>query len=196
MFWDHEHVPRLSKALITLVLGFIVLALSWKINNNGMFWSVFAGAVLTILLGLGEVYLLVADSLRRDIDVQVDMVRALANAPSEVRDAIGLLWPRYNFKFTGAPVVEWENTVPVDVFYKFMQDSNEQYISPERNWPEVEPRRQWHLIRSRLIELDLVLPDSAAGPKSDLWRVNGYKHAWDRWMRYRVQVVDYLKELE
>jgi len=195
--WQEEHQPRLSKAILTVGIGFVVLLASWTFSHSGMFWTAFGVGIIIVLIGIGECYLLACDNIRRNMDTKISMIRALTDADGEVRNAIGVWWPEFSFVFTDEPVITWQNTdVPYTVFQQFMDDSNEQYISPERNWPDGEKRRQWAKVKNKLVELQLVLPDDPAGPKSWLWRVNGYKHAHNRWMRYRVTVVDALQEME
>jgi hypothetical protein len=194
---NNEHVPRLSKALFVSGLGFVVLIFSWKLNDIGMFWSAFVAGVFFVLLGLSECYFLIAESLRQDIMAKESIIKALANSDGEVRNAVGVWWPEFCFEFTDVPVITWQGTdVSLETFRRFMLDSNEQYISPERNWAPGLERREWEKIRNKLQELGLVIPDSAAGPRSWLWRINGYKHAYNRWMRYQVKVVEALKEFE
>lgn len=197
MIWTEAHVPRLSKSILAIALGLgFILGAGW-LKSEGAFLATIACGALVIALGLVETYLLLADSHRQDVQSKIALIHALADADGEVRNAIGIWWPRFSFVFTDTPDITWQDTdVPYEIFREFMMDSNEQYISPERNWSTGLRRRQWEKIRNKLQELHLVIPDSAAGPKSWLWVVNGYKHAWGRWMRYKVSVIEALPELE
>lgn len=182
------HTPRLYKAFGAFLGGFGLFALS-TVFGEKMADILIGAAWVCVAVGIIEgifIYATNAYELRnRYLETQVQVINAMAAADPDVRNAIGAWFPQYNLRWAGKTITCWQDTiVPVEAFREFMHQSNAQYVAPERDWKAkgATYHRYWNIIYSKLTELGLIVPESAAGSHSHLWRGKGYNRAWEMWM--------------
>jgi len=194
-----EHSPRLWKAIATVCLGVAMSALAVLVKNETAFWVVFLAGLAFIVLGFVEALMAnlkyIYDVRENQYHIQLRVIEALTNADAEARNAIGVKLPQFNFVYCEEPGIFWQDTdVPYQIFKEFLQESSDQHTAPERDWKArgVVYHRYWMQIYNKLVEMGLVLEQSAAGSHSQLWKGSGYKRAWSYWGRLPGQ----LKELE
>jgi len=189
------HVPRLWKALGMLVMGAGALGIGRAIPITDIaFVFGFFGWVV-VVFGIAEAIACnishYAELRTRHYMIQKEVIDSLAKADPDVRNAIGAWFPRYNFVYAGQPITCWQDTiVPIDIFREFMKASNEQYTVPLRDWKAqgATYHRYWVLIYEKLVELELVVKDTAAGSHSYMWRGRGYSRSWEMWMIHSMNL--------
>ena len=180
----YEHTPRLWKALITLISGTLTLGLGGYYAPDGWpLWACLIAAAGLLAASVFEAALLAG----RERITYYDTIRLFGEMlsgldPSD-RDALGIQFPSLRLRWTGQPVIFFEDTDATQSdFERFMRDGNGYQISPMRHWSTGPQRHKWESIRDWLISNQYIYADSAAGSHSWLWRGDMYRVLWQRYM--------------
>lgn len=178
-----SYTPRLHDAVITAVLCVLCLALGGK--TSGRVASAFNfGALMFGFLFFLVVVLMFLEGLNRRVEVMTDFANAISKLDDEARAMMAFEFPhmRYHMK-RGEVRPYFEDThVPIGMFKLFLQTSDQKYISPRRYWYTTEqPEWAWLEIKGWLEDQDMIVPDSAAGSHSWLWKGNSWEHLKAYW---------------
>lgn len=129
--------------------------------------AIIAAVVLFFLSGV-EIVLLMWESRAVYLRAEGDKIKALALLDVNQWNAIGIAIPTIRKVWQGLPLQLWGDTcATVDQMHFFVETSNIETTSPERNWNTAEhPRRAWVELYGWLVRAGYIIPDSAAGNRS------------------------------
>jgi hypothetical protein len=164
---------RLSHAALLFVLGDLALF-------GGLLHPIlYGGGILLMLLGGVVVVWILREQGIDVLRARTEWVRALALLSPEKFDALGIEFPTLRIRWTGELRKCFEDTdIPIRTFERFIRDSNNYQISPERNWSGGTDRSAWGIIKNWLETHGHIFPDSAAGSHSWRWRGDAYNRLW------------------
>lgn len=150
-----------------------------------LFSAMFFAVLIVIILWTMIVQTNVEAQIRQDQAVtEFGLMLAHPNMTPEKLEMLAGRFPTLRYRLMRGEVrAMFESTkVPVKMFKIFMQTSNPEYISPQRDWCTAEmPPHIWVEIYNWLVEHKKVLRDSATGPKGHLWIGNSYQHMMAYW---------------
>jgi hypothetical protein len=177
------YTPRLHDAIITAVLCVICLALGGK--TAGRVASAFNfGALLFGFLFFLVVVLMFLEGLNRRVEVMTDFANAISKLDDEARAMMAFEFPSLRYRMKRGEVREYfeDTSVTIEMFKEFLRSSDSKHISPRRYWFRAErPEWAWLEIKGWLEDHELVVPDSAAGSHSWMWKGNAYDHLKAYW---------------
>lgn len=182
------YVPKLHHAIITLILSMVCLIICSK-AQGWVLRSFLFGAVMFGLMSVLVGVLLWIKAYDERIEKMIELARLYGAMDEEARQAFAFQFPSMQYKMRRGEVrAFFEDTqVPIETFRLFLQTSNDRYISPRRDWyTSDQPEWAWIAIKDWLEMHDKILPDSAAGPHSWLWKGNSYQHLHAYWMAGRL----------
>jgi len=196
-----EHVPRMHKAIAALLIGVGVMfsgALDVKFIHSWYTIAALVVGIIIILTGLVEVWLLISCEQRQVKYSDERLIIALTSADPQIREWVGLLSPRYNFRFDGQHTyTAWQDTaVPREIFWRFLKESNDKNTVAQRAWKALgkidnyNMHECWIIIYEKLVEMGLVIKESHTGPYSEFWIGGGFDKAYDRWPPPRIEELE------
>lgn len=182
-----NYVPRISHAILTIALATVLIILGEKSGSPYVkgFWF---GAIALMIITAVILYLIILrerDNYNRTI---TETIIALSKLDSEGREMLAWFHPTMSYVMKhGKVTATFENTgVPIELFHLFMQDSNDKYIAPVRDWCTKErPEWAWRKIYDFMVKGNWVEKDSYAGSHPNCWRGNAYSHFCAYWMAGR-----------
>jgi len=190
-----EHVPKLHKAIIAVGGGLGIIA-SGALDSRFIhdWYTVIALVVGWLVIGFGvvEMWLLVNcsniskhDAETYRLKAEKEVIIALNSADQQTRAILGVKYPHYNYRWNGQETgMCWQDTdVPIEIFWKFLRESNAQNTIAQRAWKEesADMHRYWITIYEKLVEMELVTKQSSVGPYSEFWSGDGFHRSWDMW---------------
>jgi hypothetical protein len=186
-----EYQPKLFHVFISIIIGtiFFVASVSWPFIG---IWLQIAGLLSWSCIVLIYARLII-DTRKQMFYVQKEWLSELRQMDPEQWRALGLInIPFINITWEGETMLIWEGTVSMKYFEHFMHTSNDSQTSPKGEWNTKKyPERVWTLIYNRLVQLGFVIPDSAAGNHSYLWRPGMRAEAWARYLTPHItEMVD------
>jgi hypothetical protein len=184
------YTPKLHHAIIAAILCILCLLLSSKTQGKAAL-AFNLGALMFGFLFIVVVVLLVLEGLNERVRVMIEFARAIAQLDDEARAMMAFEFPHMQYRMKHGEVrAYFEDTgVPIEMFRLFLQTSNDRYISPRRDWYTADqPEWAWLEIKDWLDAHDKIIPDSAAGSHSWLWKGNSYQHLSAYWMAGRKLV--------
>ncbi len=111
-----------------------------------------------------------------------EVAEAIRDLEPNQWQALGIAFPTLRIRFAGRPLRMIEDTDILQAeLERFIANSTDRQISPERNWSNGKDRRAWLRIKTWLEENELIDEHSAAGNHSWLWRGNAYYTIRDRY---------------
>lgn len=185
------YIPKLHHAVITTFILILFIALA-GMTRGSVSKAFVAGAFVMALMTAVVMALLWMEGRNESTRVMIDWMTAFSKLDEEARSAVAFQFPSMRYRMKRGQVRPYfeDTSVTIEQFRLFLQTSNDRYISPERDWSGGEmPRWAWTEIKGWLEENDYILPDSAAGSHSWLWKGNAYRHLLAYWMAGR-QIVD------
>lgn len=181
------YTPKLHHAFVSALICVIFIALGFRAQGR-LLLALNLGALLFGLMTAVIMALLVLESLNRRVVVMTEWMQAFARLDDEGRAAVAFSFPYMRYRMKSGEVREYfeDTNVSIEQFRLFLKTSNGKYISPERDWSNADmPRWVWQEIFLWLQGNDYVVPDSAAGSHSWLWKGNAYRHLMAYWMAGR-----------
>jgi hypothetical protein len=185
------YVPKLIHAIITALICIGLMLLGAKLSSR-LAAAMNIGALIFAIMTVVVLWMLVVQTLGEHLERQTRFAEVFNMLDEEARRALAFQFPsmRYHMK-RGIVRPYFENTeVPIEMFRHFLQTSNDKYVSPRRDWYTAErPEWAWLEIMTWLEENDKIIPESAAGSHSWLWKGTAYQQLMAYWMAGR-KVVD------
>lgn len=179
--------PKLSQAITTAFLCIVCMLIGvWMGEKYSRIWNI--GALIFALMTAAVLWLMLIDAYGYNTDRMTEFTRAYSQLDEEGRAALAMQFPSMRYRIRRGVVRSYfeDTSVLAETFRLFLQDSNRQYIAPERNWNTTErPRADWEEIKAWLEANKKIHPDSAAGSHSWLWVGNSYDHLMAYWFAGR-----------
>jgi hypothetical protein len=182
---------RFIQAVISLLLGVGFVALTAITKTPETTWAVALGALGMFIFSGTSMWMNALTAYDSHITTCENYAEVFGKLDDEARAAMGFLFPKMRYVMKrGIVREEFEDTgLSIELFRVFLQTSNDKYISPRRDWyGKGRPESAWVTIFKWLEERDYVIPDTAAGSHSWLWKGNAYKHLCAYWMAGRKPV--------
>lgn len=182
-----DNSPKLTDAIIAALISIGLAALGTK-TGAALATVLNTGAILFFLMMLFTLWRLGVQTLGEHLDRQTNFADVFSRLDDEARIALSFQFPymRYHMKRGIVRPYFADTQVPVEMFRLFLQTSNSTYISPQRDWYTKEmPEWAWREIVAWLEENDKIIPESAAGSHSLLWRGSAYQQLMAYWMAGR-----------
>lgn len=182
--------PKLSHAMAAMILCLVCIALCEKAKGK-VLDAFITGAIIFGLTGVLILWWISMESANRQTQATIDFMDAFGRLDDEARAAVAFQFPSIRYRMRRGELRQmFEDTnVTIDKFRLFLQNSNNRYISPEREWNSKEkPRWVWMEIRGWLEANGYVVADSAAGSHSWLWTEGSYQRLFAYWMAGRKPV--------
>ena len=187
----YNYQPTLGHAILTAFIALTCLGLTsfakgrWLtvLNVGFILFLIMTGLIWWMLLVNNNV----EAAIRQD-DSAARFAEAFAKLDDEGREVLAMRYPKMRFRMKQGEVrAFFESTkVPVGKFKLFLQTSNSEFISPERDWVTAEmPPHIWKEIFHWLETNNKIIPDSAAGSHSWRWNGNSYQQMVAYWMAGR-----------
>jgi hypothetical protein len=187
-----DYSPKLWHGIVVLLIGTGLFCWSAYWPVAAVFLRIGGGICWVICFYVA--WLIGAETRTRLYDAAAYFANAIRDLPEDRLDAIGIAFPQVPLRWRGGRLTEtFEDTgIAFEFFQRFMQDSNPNYISPERHWSEGSQRNAWENITAWLVREHYVIPNSASGNQSLLWFNRMYDLAWTRYMtpRHLVNMAD------
>jgi hypothetical protein len=181
------YTPRLTDAIVTALVCIGLMALGAKAPAR-LALALNIGALIFAGMTAAVLWMLIVQTLGEHLEKQTRFAEVFNTLDEEARRALAFQFPsmRYHMK-RGIVRPYFETTeVPMEMFRHFLQTSNDKYVSPRRDWYTANyPEWAWMEIMSWLEENDKVIPDSAAGSHSWLWKGTAYQQLMAYWMAGR-----------
>lgn len=177
------YVPRLHHAIIAAFLSIALLALSGKAQGR-LLLALNVGSLMFGFLFLLILLLLWKESNIRRIDSMSNFARWIVELDDEGRAMLAWQFPYLRYRMHHGEVREYfeDTSVPMYLFKEFLVTSDRKFISPRRDWCTAEkPEWAWLEIKEYLQNEKLIIPDSAAGSHSWMWKGNAYNHLTAYW---------------
>lgn len=182
-----QYAPKLHHAIIAVLLCMACIAIGVSVPRQ--YAVVFdLGTVMFGVLFLLVVGWMVSDAINDRARVMIDFANAIANLDDEARAMMAFEFPTMQYHMKRGEVrAYFEGTnVPIELFREFLKTSNNKYISPRRDWSTRDkPEWAWLEIKEWLQANGKIVPDSAAGSHSWLWRGRSYEFMSQYWMAGR-----------
>jgi hypothetical protein len=178
-----SYTPRLQDAIITGLLCVGLLALGGKAQGR-VALAFNLGAFLFGFLFFVVVVLMALEGLNRRVEVMTEFAQAISRLDDEARAMMAFEFPHMRYRMKRGEVRPYfeDTQVPIEMFKLFLRTSDSKYISPRRYWYTSEqPEWAWVEIKGWLEDHELILPDSAAGSHSWMWRGNAWDHLKAYW---------------
>lgn len=178
-----SYSPQLRDAIIAAFLCILLLALGSKAQGRVLL-ALNVGAGMLGVLFIIIVVLLIRESNNRRVEVMTEFANAIIRLDDEGRAMMAFEFPSLRYHMKRGEVREYFETtnVPIELFKYFLQTSDSKYISPRRYWYTADhPEWAWIEIKSWLEEDGMILPDSAAGSHSWMWKGNAWNHLKAYW---------------
>jgi len=178
-----SYTPKLLDAIITAILCVVLLALGGKTKepvSSAFNW----GALMFGFLFLVVVALMALEGLNRRVSVMTDFANAISSLDDEARAMMAFEFPHMRYRMKRGEVREYfeDTNVPIALFKEFLRTSDRLYTSPRRDWSTTKkPEWAWLEIKGWLEDHKMVVPDSAAGSHSWMWRGSAYEHIKAYW---------------
>lgn len=179
----YYYTPRLYHAMITAAICLALIALGAKAQARVLL-ALNLGALIFGSMTVVVLWMLIVNTLNERVDRMIDLAKAYGQLDDEGRAAFAFQFPEMRYRMKKGEVREmFENTnVPIEMFRTFLKTSNGKYISPERDWTGGDqPRWAWLEIKDWLEGENYIVPDSAAGSHSWLWRGQSWEHLKAYW---------------
>jgi hypothetical protein len=181
------YVPKLIHAIITALICIGLMLLGAKLSSR-LAAAMNIGALIFAIMTVVVLWMLIVQTLGEHLERQTRFAEVFNMLDEEARRALAFQFPsmRYHMK-RGIVRPYFENTeVPIEMFRHLLQTSNDKYVSPRRDWYTAErPEWAWLEIMTWLEENDKIVPDSAAGSHSWLWKGTAYQQLMAYWMAGR-----------
>jgi len=181
-------IPKFHHLMVSIFFSVAFLALGAVVSGRVyMAFNMGAGAFFVVAAII--MFLIILEGLNRRVEVMTEFAIAIGKLDDEARAMLAFEFPhmRYNMKRGELRQMFEDTQVSIETFRLFLQTSNDRYISPRRDWYTADrPEWAWIEIKDWLEEHDKILPDSAAGPHSWLWKGNSYQHMCAYWMAGRT----------
>jgi hypothetical protein len=137
------------------------------------------GVALYGLGGMAALWILYTGTLQARTNYNQSMVsvaEAISQLSPDQWQALGIAFPHLRVRWHGKPIEYIDDTdIRLDAFERFMHDSNELEVAPQRLYGDgTLLRRQWHLWIAYLQANDYIIANSASGNHSHLWRGGRY----------------------
>lgn len=142
-------------------------------------WTM-TGLALYSLGGLSALWIFYVGTLQARSDYNhsmVSMAEAISKLSPDQWQALGIAFPHLRVRWHGKPIEYVDDTdIRLEAFERFMQDSNEYQVAPERTYGDgTLLRRQWFLWIAWLKTQKFLIDDSASGNHSYLWRGGAFQ---------------------
>ena len=180
---------RTIQTIVSAILGVIFIALMGVFTSVEASWAMLLGALAFFAMFGVNLWTVALSAYDAHIMTATEYAEKFSRLDDESRAALGWLFPKMRYVMKrGIVRQEFEDTgVSVDLFRIFLQTSNSKYISPKRDWQSAaKPEAAWLAIYQWLQERDYIIPDSASGSISWLWKGNAYNHLMAYWMAGRA----------
>ena len=181
-------IPKFHHLMVSIFIAIGFFSLS-AVASGRVYTAFNMGAVSFFVVSGVILFLLVLEGLNHRVEIMTEFARAIGQLDDEARAMMAFEFPHMRYKMKRGEIRQmFEDTnVPIEMFRRFLQTSNDRYISPRRDWYKADqPEWAWIEIKDWLEEHDKILPDSAAGPHSWLWKGNSYQHMTAYWMSGRT----------
>jgi len=190
------YTPNLFHAVATAFLCVVFIAISSFVPSTQprLLSAFYIGAVIFAIMTAVIMWMLVVNTnveaaIRQDeAATAFGLMLAHPNMTDEKLQMLAGRFPKLRYRMTRGEVrAFFESTkVPISKFKLFLETSNKDFISPERNWNTAEmPREIWLEIFHWLESNDKIIPDSAAGSHSWRWIGKSYQQMCAYWMSGR-----------
>lgn len=189
------YTPNLFHAGLTALFCVIFLAISSFAPPGRLLTACYIGSLLFALLTVLVMWMMIVNTNVEAAIRQNESAAAfglMLAHPNMTDEKLEMLvrsqFPKLRYRMARGEVrAFFESTkVPVAKFKKFLETSNAEFISAERNWCTAEmPREVWLEIFHWLEDNDKIIPDSAAGSHSWRWVGNSYQQMCAYWMAGR-----------
>lgn len=178
------YMPKLQHAIATAFICIVLIAFSAKAQGR-VLTALTVGALIFALMTALILWWIALENINRRVVVITEWMHEFNQLDDEGRAAVAFQFPtvRYRMKRGEVRGLFEDTQVPIELFRYFLQTSNSKSISPERYWCTVDqPRWVWTEIQRWLQENDYIIPDSAAGSHSWLWKGEAFNHLKAYWM--------------
>jgi hypothetical protein len=176
-----------AAASFLVSLGFVTLC---GVVGENMLLACIAGALGFFVLACILVGVALWDRRDESLYQMAIFIEHLSKLNSDQMEVLGYQFPHIRYQSHGRVAKPmFENTdVPMGMLHEFLRDSNDYYVSPQRNWFTAEkPEWAWIRIYKWLVDHKMVIADSAAGNTSHHWIGESYKRMMsDYWMAGRI----------
>jgi hypothetical protein len=180
-------------------IALMLIAISAYVDQtrNSIINTLYVIAVLFLLYTCAQLYDSLHEVKREDQRVAGDYATAVSKLDPQQFNALGMGMPTLHATMYQGDVIElFEDThATVKHFIHFLDDSNDQQISPRRNWTSGEyPQEAWHEIKTWLASPSrkYIFEDSARGNHSWLWRGGSYRMLCTYWLARNIpNMADY-----
>ena len=190
------YTPNLFHAVATAFLCVVFIAISSfvpptqpRLLSACYIGALIFAAITAVILWIMIVNTNVEAAIRQDqAATAFGLMLVDPNMTPEKLEILAGWFPKLRYRMARGEVrAFFESTkVPVAKFKLFLETSNKDFISPERNWCTAEmPREVWLEIFHWLEDNDKIIPDSAAGSHSWRWVGNSYQQMCAYWMAGR-----------
>jgi hypothetical protein len=172
---DNAYTPRLSHSITLITTACLLLIVAGKWGDDFTF-SVCAGAAaLFIIIAVVVLFWLGNRERIAFYDKLQDVAEAIRDLEPNQWQALGIAFPTLRIRWNGTPLRYIEDTdITQEELERFIADSTDRQISPERNWSNGRDRRTWLKIKTWLEGNEWIIEHSAAGSHSWLWKGNVY----------------------
>lgn len=138
-------------------------------------WYPWLGAALMLIGVLGALWIMAAGAWEAKASYNSSLARvaeAIKDLNPDQWQAIGIRFPELRVRYQGQPVRYLEDTeIRMEAFERFMADSSTDAVAPQRYYGDgTALRRQWHAWIGWLTRQGYIIPNSASGNHSLLWR--------------------------
>lgn len=169
-----RHQPAAWKAVLVALLGCLGLFASASIKDGRALWAfyVFSGSMW--LISIIEMFCLVWEAVANYNLSIAEVARSMKGMTEQEREALGFFFPRMMMQIRATSIdFIFSGNATVEDLERFVNDSDQRQVSPERHWAEGTERQHWQDILDWMISHGYVMEDSAAGSHSWLWVNNG-----------------------
>lgn len=177
------YIPKLHHAMITAVVCIVLIAMGARARGQVLL-ALNIGAFIFAVMTAVVLALIALESWRENVRVMVDWMIAFGKLDDEARAAVAFQFPTMRYKMKRGEIrgMFEDTNVPMEMFREFLKTSNSKYISPRRDWYTAEkPEWAWLEIKDWLEGQEYIIPDSAAGSHSWLWKGSAWDHLKAYW---------------
>lgn len=160
-------------------------------TRSSIIFVLYVFAALFLIYTMVQLYDSHHDVRREDQRVAGEYAAKVSKLDPQQFNALGLKLPTLHATLYQGEVIElFEDTrAHVHHFIHFLNDSNDQQISPRRNWNSAEyPQWAWLEIKTWLAapSRKFIFEDSARGNHSWLWRGGSYRMLCTYWLARNI----------
>ena len=192
-----NYQPSIGQAVLTAFIALVFLGLTtfakgrWLVVLNIGF---ILFLIMTVLIWWMMVTGHYVESHIRQTDAMTDWMQEWNKMDDSGRQIMsGKFFPTIKYKLKeGVISEEFESTkVLIGLWRKFLETSDSQYVSPQRDWVTKEmPPSAWLAIFGHLVREGYAYDQTASGNHSHMWVGESYNHLSAQWRMAGRKLID------